>query len=153
MVKPKPPNMNSHQECIDTCNSLLRGELSAIETYGQAIEKFDNSSERRALEILRADHVTNAQVLRQHIREMNAAPSTSSGPWGTFAKAVEGTATLLGKSPALAALEEGEKHGVDEYRDALENEAVMEDIKDQIRQTLLPSLEKHLDTLAGLRAA
>lgn len=145
--------MSSHQECIDTCNSLLRGELSAVETYNQAIAKFHDASERRALELLRADHESSARILRQRLLEMNAEPATSSGAWGAFAKAVEGTATLLGKSPALAALEEGEKHGIDEYRDALENEDVMESIKANIRQDLLPSLERHLNTLAGLRAA
>lgn len=149
---PKRRTMSSHQECIDTCNSLLRGELSAIETYGQAIEKFRDATEQRTLEILRAEHVSSAQVLRHHLKEMGAQPSTSSGAWGTFAKAVEGTATMLGKSPALAALEEGEKHGIDEYRDALENEDVMEEIKDKIRQNLIPSLETHLKTLASLRA-
>jgi len=84
---------------------------------------------------------------------MEAEPSNSSGAWGTFAKAVEGTATLLGKSPALAVLEEGEKHGIDEYRDALENDHVMEEIKGKIRQQLLPSLERHLNALAELRHA
>lgn len=145
--------MKSDQECIETCNSLLRGEISAIETYGQAIEKFKDSPERTTLQQLRAEHVENAQVLRKHLKEMNAAPDTSSGPWGTFVKAVEGTATVLGKSPALAALEEGEKHGIDEYREALENDAVMTEIKDEIRMKLLPSLENHLQTLAALRAA
>ena len=145
--------MKSHQQCIDTCDSLLRGELSAVETYEQAIEKFQSDPELLTLELFRDEHRSSAEILRQHLIQMEAEPSNSSGAWGTFAKAVEGTATLLGKSPALAVLEEGEKHGIDEYRDALENDHVMEEIKGKIRQQLLPSLERHLNALAELRHA
>lgn len=42
MYKPKPFQlMNTiHDHCINVCNSLLRNELYAVETYGQAIEKY-----------------------------------------------------------------------------------------------------------------
>lgn len=43
-------------------------------------------------------------------------PATSSGPWGTFAKLVEGGAAAFGDKAALRALEEGEDHGRDDYR-------------------------------------
>ena len=35
-------NTTTTDKCIEACNSLLRGEISAIETYNQAIEKFRN---------------------------------------------------------------------------------------------------------------
>jgi len=144
---------DNHKECIDVCNSLLRGEISAIETYGQAIEKFSTAPERGALETIRADHEASAAQLRRHIYDMGAEPSESSGAWGTFAKAVEGSATLLGESPALAALNQGEEHGIGEYRSALANEHVMPEIKGIISAQLLPALEDHLSVLKGMRAA
>lgn len=144
--------MNATAECIDVCNSLLRGELSAVETYDQAIDKFRDDPERRALEGIRSDHQRSVGRLRQHLIDMGARPATDSGAWGGFAQAVEGTAKLLGESPALAALEQGETHGIDEYEEAVRNPKVMDEIKTVIRQDLLPALSDHVSTLDRLRA-
>ncbi|WP_367872088.1 DUF2383 domain-containing protein [Luteolibacter sp. Populi] len=143
--------MNATDECIEVCNSLLRGELSAIETYTQAIAKFDGDPERRALEAIRDDHERSADRLRDHLADMGATAATDSGAWGSFAKAVEGSAKVLGESPALAALEQGEEHGIDEYENALRNADVMEEIKTVIRGDLLPALSEHIATLGRLR--
>ncbi len=144
--------MNATHECIDVCNSLLRGELSAIETYNQALEKFDTEIEQTSLRTLRNDHENSASLLRGHIIDIGAEPSAESGAWGSFAQAVEGTAKLLGESPALAALKQGEEHGIDEYEEALRNPDVMEEIKAVIRQQLLPPLSEHVAALDRLRA-
>ena len=144
--------MNATHECIDVCNSLLRGELSAIETYNQALEKFDSELERSALRAIQNDHQNSASRLREHLVDMGAEPATESGAWGTFAKAVEGSAKLLGESPALVALQQGEEHGIDQYEDALRNKDVMEEIKIVIRQQLLPPLSDHVAALDRLRA-
>ena len=144
--------MNATHECIDVCNSLLRGELSAVETYSQALEKFENDVERSALRAIQNDHQNSAARLREHLLDMGAEPATDSGAWGTFAKAVEGTAKLLGESPALAALQQGEEHGIDEYEEALRNEGVMAEIKTVIRQQLLPPLSEHVVALDRLKA-
>ncbi|MCW1917068.1 PA2169 family four-helix-bundle protein [Luteolibacter sp. GHJ8] len=145
--------MNSTEDCLDACNSLLRGELSAVETYNQAIEKFTSEKELSALEGIKADHIEAVGILRQHITDMGGEPSKDSGAWGTFAKAVEGGAKILGESPALAALIAGEEHGISEYREALESSGVMEEIKVQIRSKLLPALNSHVDTLKRLKDA
>ncbi len=142
----------SLESCIDNCNELLRGELSAVETYSQAIEKFNTGAERAVLERIRTEHSDSARVLHNHVLSMGGEPSTSSGPWGAFAKAVEGTAKMLGESTALKALIEGEEHGIHEYEDALASDGVMEEIKSIIRSQLLPRLTEHtraLDQLKG----
>ncbi len=143
--------MSDNQKCIDVCNSLLRGELSAVETYTQALEKFDGDVARPRLELIRTDHHQSVSTLRQHLIEMGATPDDSSGAWGSFAKAVEGTAKLLGESPALAALEQGEEIGANDYRNALDNDDVMTSIKEEIRKLLLPRVENHINTLQGIR--
>lgn len=147
----QPKLMNATAECIEVCNSLLRGELSAIETYEQAIGKFQEEPDRGTLQEVRDEHERSAQRLREHLIDMGAAPATDSGAWGSFAQAVEGTAKLLGESPALAALEAGENHGIDEYEEALRNPNVMEEIKTVIRGDLLPALSDHVATLGRLR--
>ena len=97
------------------------------------------------------EHQDSADDLREHLLEMEAVPDTDSGAWGSFAKAVEGTAKLLGESAALLALREGEEHGIREYKEALVGTDAMEEAKDLIRETLLPRLESHLPLLEGLK--
>lgn len=143
--------MNATAECIDVCNSLLRGELAAIETYTQAIAAFTGEPERSALESIRSDHQSSVGMLREHLTDMGADPSPTSGAWGEFAKALEGSAKIIGQSPALAVLERGEEHGIDEYEGALRNPGVMEEIKSVIRQELLPPLSGHIAALGRLR--
>jgi len=141
------------EACIDACNQLLRGELSAIETYDQALEKFTDSQEAGTLSRLRETHTRHAEKLRQHLIAMGATPSGDSGAWGAFAKAVEGTAKLLGESPALQALIAGEEHGIDEYKEALLDEDVMAEIKTVIQSELLPEQRQNVQTLKQLQGA
>ena len=51
-------------------------------------------------------------VLRRLVNVFGEDNDTSSGAWGTFAKAVEGSAKLLGNKAAIRALKTGEEHGV-----------------------------------------
>jgi rubrerythrin len=141
------------QSCVDACNKLLRGELSAVKTYNQAIEKFSGSREGQVLDGLRNEHEQSVRELSEHVSAMGGIPDSTSGPWGTFAAAVEGTAKMLGESAALTALIEGEKHGISEYEDALDDPEVMDEAKNSIRDHLLPRLLDHVVVLEGLRAA
>ncbi len=139
--------MNTNEITSNTCNALLRGELSAIETYTQAITKFGTSEGEGPLEGIRADHLASAESLRKLVGEYGEEASTSSGAWGTFATSVEGAATLLGKSPALLVLQQGEEHGISQYEEALRDEQLNEDVKNLIRNTLLPAQREHLVAL------
>jgi hypothetical protein len=143
--------MADKQKCMDCCNSLLRGELAAIETYSQAIEKFGKEPENSDVRGIRQEHEESASALRQHLTGMGAEPSEASGGWGDFATALEGSAKLQGGSPALAVLQQEEEHGIAQYMEALNNENVMEDIKALIRQKLLPALDGHVAALARIR--
>jgi uncharacterized protein (TIGR02284 family) len=140
------------ESCIDTCNELLRGELSAVETYSQVIDKLDSGAERAALERIRSDHEDSARQLHNHVLSMGGEPATSSGAWGAFARAVEGAAKMLGKSAALKTLEEGEEYGIREYREAVASGEMMDEIKTVIQRELLPRLSEHTRALSGLLA-
>lgn len=122
-----------------------------METYNQAIEKFGTEPEFTALQSIKTDHIEAVGTLRQHVLEMGGTPADGSGAWGTFAKAVEGGAKLLGESPALSTLIAGEEHGISEYEDALKDDNVMEEIKHPIRSRLLPALQVHIDALKRLQ--
>lgn len=105
-----------NKEDLEQLNSFLRGEISAVETYKQALEKVDHSMAESVLQENVSSHESRVQVLRSEIRRLGGEPADGSGPWGAFAKAVEGGAKLFGESAAVAALEEGEDHGLNDYQ-------------------------------------
>ena len=142
-----------NNECIQVCNELLRGELSAVETYGQTIKKFENDPAAASLRAIRGEHQQAAALLRENVIAMGGEPSTDSGAWGSFASAVQGVAKAFGESAALKNLRQGEEHGRKEYTDALANDEVMLECKQMIRRELLPRTERHLAMLDGLVAA
>lgn len=119
---------------ISQLNSLLRGEMSAIETYRQAREKVGEtgfgSEEMRQLQL---DHRDAADALWHHIEQHGGSPSEGSGAWGAFAKAVEGVAKIFGDTAALKALKEGEEHGLKDYQDALNDKNLPADCQALIR--------------------
>lgn len=139
--------MNDPDACIHACNKLLRGELSAIETYIHAMGKCDEQGVMRTLDQIREDHEQNANILRFHLSSLGAVPASGSGAWGAFASTVEGAAALLSDATAIAALIGGEKHGIREYESALENPHVKEEIKVRLRDENLPRLRDHVKSL------
>lgn len=140
----------SHEPCIKVCNSLLRGELSAVETYAQAIRKFEDSPAVLKLREIRNEHIASAQLLAENVTAMGGVPESDSGGWGVFAKAVQATANLFGADSAVESLQHGEEAGRSDYQDALKNEDVMADCKIMIRDNLLPAVEKHIAALNTL---
>jgi len=136
----------------NTLNSLLRGEMSAIETYRQAIDKLGNEPHDPWIEELRViqrDHRDAADALWHHVEQHGGKPSSDSGPWGAFAKAIEGAAKLLGNTAALKALKEGEEHGLKDYEDALKDEHLPADCQALIRG-LIPRQRAHITAVDGL---
>jgi bacterioferritin (cytochrome b1) len=145
--------MNDTELWINTCNNLLSGELSAIETYHQALDQFADSPDRAILWNILEDHEDNADQLREQILAMGGLPDENSGAWGAFATAVEGSAGLLVNSAALLALIEGEEHGRNEYEAALDDPDVSEEAKSTIGELLLSRQIEHITVLNNLRVA
>jgi hypothetical protein len=107
---------------VDQLNSFLRGEMSAVETYQQAIEKLEAfSTSRDQLLVNLKSHQDRVMMLRDAIVQLGGTPADGSGPWGAFAKVVEGGAKVFGEKAAVAALEEGEDHGLADYKRGLED--------------------------------
>ncbi|WP_425614903.1 DUF2383 domain-containing protein [Anatilimnocola sp. NA78] len=137
---------------LDTLNSLLRGELAAIETYQQALQKLDSEHGALQLAQIRDEHSEAVSLLRKQIREFGGDPETSSGTWGTFAKAVESTAQLFGTSAALTALKQGEEHGRSDYEKAVHGQQLPASMQSLINGILLPQTRAHISTLERLQA-
>lgn len=134
---------------IDQLNSFLRGEMSAVETYQMALDKLERTSTARD-ELLAnlKSHQDRVISLQEAILALGGTPAKSSGPWGSFAKAVEGTAKVLGEKAAIAALEEGEDHGLKDYRG--EREELDLETQRVVNQ-LLPMQQQTHDRLSALK--
>jgi bacterioferritin (cytochrome b1) len=145
--------MTATEQGIDCLNSLLRGELAATETYQQAIAKIDGSSFTGRLRRMHIDHREAANTLRQHIHQCGGLPAQGSGPWGAWAKTVEGTAKLFGKVAALKALKEGEEQGITDYDAALNESGLSPECRMLIRAQLLPQTREHINALERMLAA
>src|SRR5947209_2937813 len=131
-------------------NRLIRGELSAIETYRQALDKMKDAPEATELHAMMVEHRTAAQTLREHVKERGGNPADSSGPWGAWAKFVEGAAQLLGNAAALKALKEGEEYGIKEYEAFLEDANADEECRELARSRFLPQARSHIPILDRL---
>ena len=143
-------NTSIQDHCISVCNSLLRGELSAIETYTQAIAAYSGTPPVEELRRIRIEHTKSAARLSANIREMGGEPGKDSGVWGIFAVGIQGAANLFGEDSALSSLRKGEEMGRNDYQDALIDEQVMPECKQMISEELLPPIMNHIVILEKL---
>ena len=111
----------SNESVIDALNELLRGELSAVESYDKALPAIDKQPKVRAdLQTCRASHEARADRIRAAIEQMGGKPARAGGAWGVFAKAVTTGSRVLGLKAVISTLEEGEDHGLKEYKEAMD---------------------------------
>jgi uncharacterized protein (TIGR02284 family) len=140
-------------EAVRQLNSLLRGEISAVETYKMALDN-NGSSDQTSMDRLsmlreiQSEHGQAAQLLRERIRDLGGEASDSSGAWGAWAQTVQGTANLFGDTAALKSLKEGEEHGLKDYQEALDD--VDSTSRDLIETQLIPNQQRHVALLNQL---
>ena len=134
---------------IDHLNSFLRGERSAVETYRQVMDKAETPNVKTSLQTGFESHTKRARLLEDKVRMMGGEPSKESGAWGTFAKAVQGGAKVFGISAAVATLEQGEDHGLEDYKRDLKD--LSPQSQEFVRTTLLPEQERTHALLSGLK--
>jgi len=145
------PELGDTGESITQLNSLLRGEISAAETYRMAIEKVADGADATNAGLLREiqeEHGRAAQGIRDRIRELGGEASDSSGAWGAWAKTVQGTMNLFGDAAALKSLKEGEEHGLKDYQEAVDD--VDPSSAQLIQNQLIPAQQRHINLLDQL---
>lgn len=135
---------------IAQLNSFLRGEISAVETYRIAIEKLDpGSSALTELFACAKSHERRVEKLSAKIRSLGGTPDHGSGVWGAMTKALETGAAVFGDKVAISLLEEGEDHGLKDYRVDLEK--LDADARTLVTSELLPQQEETHRTLSNLK--
>ncbi len=128
-------------------NEALRGERAAVETYRQALDKISADPRAQELRDIHNDHVAAVSELSRNITLRKDHADTSSGVWGSFAKAVMGTAKLFGDKAALKALKEGEEHGLKQYHDIATDEEIDVAMKSFVTDRLIPQQQAHIRRL------
>jgi uncharacterized protein (TIGR02284 family) len=134
---------------IDQLNSFLRGEISAVETYRQALSKVNDARARTELERCHMSHQRRVDLLKMRITELGGQPAQGSGAWGTFAKMAEGSAATLGEKAAIDVLEEGEDHGLKDYQQHLADLDVPS--RSFVERELLPEQQQTHRTVSTLK--
>ena len=133
---------------ISTLNSLLQGERSAVATYEQAQRHLDGEHASE-LEANRSCHAKRIDVLTRRILELGGDPTVKGGAWVGFTKVVEQAASLMGTSAVVAAMEQGEDIGLDNYKDAVLKVDTMS--KTMIVDDLLPAQERTHWRMSGVK--
>jgi demethoxyubiquinone hydroxylase (CLK1/Coq7/Cat5 family) len=137
------------EDTIDALNGFLRGEISAVETYQQALQKIKEPTLRPTLEACLRSHEQRVAALRERVTAAGGRPVHGSGAWGSFARLVQGGAKVFGIKAALVALEEGEDHGkkmYGEHRDRLDPTTRL-----FVERELLPLQEHSHNALSALK--
>ncbi|MBI3298255.1 MAG: DUF2383 domain-containing protein [Elusimicrobia bacterium] len=142
--------MNKKTDDGSALASLVRGELAAVETYKQALEKLPDGPASGELQRIEAEHEDAVRLLQERMARSSSKVQTHSGTWGEWAKVVEGAAKAFGKKAAIKALKEGEEHGIHGYVDALVSDKLDTETKRIIRSSLLPKTEAHIPVLDRL---
>jgi demethoxyubiquinone hydroxylase (CLK1/Coq7/Cat5 family) len=138
-----------NEDVLGKLNSFLRGEISAVETYKQAIDKIKDPAVRSQLQTCELDHEQRIELLRERITSLGGKPDQGSGAWGVWAKLLQGGGNLLGEKTALSALEEGEDHGLNDYRKDLD--ALDGDTRSWVESNILPKAERTHGTMSTLK--
>lgn len=145
-----------HERPVHRLDSLMRGEIAAVETYQQAIDSIRRhpaAAARVDLDTLRAisdQHTHAVKALHIHIKALGGVPSDGAGPWGAWAKFVQATADLFGADTAIKSLKEGEEHGRKEYQQALDSDDLDDASVQWIREQVLPTIDMHVQALSRM---
>jgi bacterioferritin (cytochrome b1) len=136
------------QHTIDSLNSYLRNELSAVDTYERAVENIEQLGLSELLDESRQSHLGRVELLRKRILQMGGQPSERSGPWELLSEPSEDGAKVDPKVH-ISALEEFEYHDLKRYRDEL---AKLDDhTRLLVREQVLPAQERTYRTIKSIR--
>lgn len=124
---------------VDQLNSFLRGERSAVEAYGKALQKIEDSPVRAQLHSCLESHQKRVEGLIARISALGGVASDTSGAWGTFTNVIAAGAAAFSEKAAIAALESGEDHGLADYKRDLPT--LSSDLRGLVFSELLPAQE------------
>lgn len=146
-----PPTAKVQEEPTQI-DDLIRGELAALKAYDVALKDTKDPKQREKLQKIRNDHEKAVSKLSKYVASKPELleDTKEAGPWGQFAKLWTKTRSFTGNDGALKALKDGEEHGVEEYEEALKDETIPKELKQAIKNDMLPQQKKHMESLNKL---
>lgn len=142
-------NRTESESIIRILNSLLRSEISATESYAQAIPRFESDVE--VLREIAREHGQAVSDLRAAIQHVGGVPEETSGSWPVFpSRPVNGPAQVFGQAVALKALKDVEERGLVDYTNAIKR--LNSAMTGWISEKVIPAQVKHISSLEELLA-
>jgi Domain of unknown function (DUF2383) len=138
---------------VKTIEKLLKDELSAMETYQQALDKFKVAGGQfmtNSLTPIFGAHKVAVSSLEAQMTKQGGTPQKGTGAWGSWAKLILEGASLLGKQSTVKILLEGEKSGEGDYQEALKDTTLSAELRTLIETKLLPAQQAHIRSLDRL---
>ena len=137
------------ERVVRILNSLLRSEISATESYTQAIPRF--ASDVEVLREIAREHGQAVTELRAAIQSVGGTPDQSSGVFpALLPRVVNGPAQVFGEAAALKVLKDVEERGLDEYQDAIQR--LNGSGSSWISDSQIPAQIKHISSIDSLIA-
>ena len=141
-------------------NQLLNTELSAVETYEEALQEKDwkvlsPDPQIQAFFHILVDHLQAASQLGTEVQRLEGRPVNGTQAWDSGSHRRMDAASLLGNvnrfgdKAALEALKEAEESGLKEYQAALHHQALSPEVKPLIR-SLKTKQQAHVRALDDL---
>ena len=146
----------SQIDTITQLKALLKGEISAVESYDVAISALADGRIPAVTENHDC-HARRVELIVAAIRANGGVPDVTSGVWGALAGAATKGAAVLGRAAVFAILIEGEERGLSDYRRLLRSGDPS--IRQLIGTDLLPAQKQSLarllqtDEAAGMARA
>lgn len=123
-------------------NSLLRGELAAVNAWQHALRSAESRRTVDGPELLRfaSEHLRTVAALQVVVREMGGVPASEAATEGAFA--------LLADTATVRDLLDGEKSGLTMYEAA--DGTFRGDARDLVTLELLPRQRRHVALLSAI---
>jgi bacterioferritin (cytochrome b1) len=138
-------------QAIDDLNALLKNELSAVETYNQALAKFQDKHGAEILRRCQQSHLERTNKLRSTIIRLNGTPTPDIGLGGKFAKLVMAGAEKMGDKAIAVALQADEGEWTADYEWRLVS--MHGDHRGLVKEELLPQQQETEEKLSELANA
>lgn len=142
--------VSSQGSQVSSLRTVLRGEISAVEAYQMMMDNIENDSEIHRVKEFLKDHQTAVNFWQRQVSDERVEPDISSGPWGILVETFMGSAKLFGNVAAMKAIKEDEEHGLHKYRELLKDKNLSIDQKGYIRNVLIPSQKRHIDSIRSM---
>ena len=139
------------ERVVRILNSLLRSEISATETYTQAIPRV--ASKVEVLREIAREHGQAVSQLREAIKSVGGIPDETSGIWPAMPpKVSEGPAQVFGEAATLQVLKDVEERGLGDYQEAVRrlNGSANNWISDRVIRSQIKHISRLEDLLSRL---